>query len=420
MGDFGGGVNADFGFRPPGYRMQWSNLSLGEVIEQHLFNYRARLPDREIQPLALRASAAGPGAESGSGGKSTANGVIPAGGETTHEGSGVGPAVGNTGGGAYVAEGNPPTNHSIAGGGGGEISSASPYKEKTQIAPGIAADGAPPRLDADILREMTEDHWIEVIDELVGHFGLEAVQKYEAPGKHKHRLIHMAVCKELPQVIYHLVRRLDVDVNVRRLSDLCTPMHLAMFYKKKSVVDMLGKVLDADLSVRNAYGEACDESYAKFVASYQNIVFLDLELTHGFYEADLSNPPGIIEIAVVITDKDLNVLTLDPGLKHELAGLKPGEPARATWLVGGYNKEMLESMSEFHQRHFRDAEAGGAFPPVMKDGSGVCVGGEEEGNICIVVAATFYNVVVLADRGFCGLRDSRRSTAISACIGNHM
>ncbi|CAD7974910.1 unnamed protein product [Amoebophrya sp. A25] len=73
-----------------------------------------------------------------------------------------------------------------------------------------------------------------------------------------------------------------------------------------------------------------------------NLIFLDLEFSCGFYdwanrvETEANNPPRILEAAVVITDKDLNEL------------------ARGAWQVGGFTREYLENLSEFHQQNFRD------------------------------------------------------------------
>jgi len=85
------------------------------------------------------------------------------------------------------------------------------------------------------------------------------------------------------------------------------------------------------------------EAYNEPLYGQDNLIFLDLELTAGFYEFD--EKPVILESAVIITDKDLN------------------EKARGQWVVGGFKQEELDSLSEFHQVHFRDANPGGSFPP---------------------------------------------------------
>lgn len=73
------------------------------------------------------------------------------------------------------------------------------------------------------------------------------------------------------------------------------------------------------------------------------IIFLDLELTAGFY--DFQREPKILEAAVIITDADLNVMD------------------RGNWVLGGFSREELNQLPEFHQVNFRDPAAGGNFPP---------------------------------------------------------
>jgi len=84
-------------------------------------------------------------------------------------------------------------------------------------------------------------------------------------------------------------------------------------------------------------------------AESSNIIFLDLELTAGFYDFDAE--PRVLEAAIVVTDADLR------------------EKARGTWVIGDFTRADLEGLSEFHQAHFRDAVPGGRFPPRLHLGS---------------------------------------------------
>jgi len=81
-----------------------------------------------------------------------------------------------------------------------------------------------------------------------------------------------------------------------------------------------------------------------------NLIFLDLELTAGHYDFDLV--PKVLEVAAVITDKDLREL------------------GRGSWVVGGFTREELDGLGFFHQEHFRDRASGGAFPPLQDFGGG--------------------------------------------------
>jgi oligoribonuclease len=75
-----------------------------------------------------------------------------------------------------------------------------------------------------------------------------------------------------------------------------------------------------------------------------NLIFIDLELTAGFYEFD--QKPSILEAAVIVTDKNLSELE------------------RGHWVLGGFTCQELESLGEFHKANFRDAGPGGMFPPL--------------------------------------------------------
>merc|ERR1719195_1947477 len=116
-----------------------------------------------------------------------------------------------------------------------------------------------------------------------------------------------------------------------------------MFYKKRATIEVL-KAAGADLTLKNKYGESCDAKYEAFLASAQNIIWLDLELTHGHYEGVLGGARAgetahILEAAAIVTDKDLNEL------------------GRGHWVIGGFSKDQLDALPEFHQRHFRDRSA---------------------------------------------------------------
>jgi len=84
----------------------------------------------------------------------------------------------------------------------------------------------------------------------------------------------------------------------------------------------------------------------------QNLIFLDLELTSGFY--DFEEDPEILEVAVIVTDKDMEELE------------------RGHWVLGGFSRQELESLGDFHKANFRDAAPGGEFPPLgAESGNGL-------------------------------------------------
>ncbi|CAE7650517.1 REXO2 [Symbiodinium pilosum] len=57
--------------------------------------------------------------------------------------------------------------------------------------------------------------------------------------------------------------------------------------------------------------------------------------------------PEILEVAIIITDRNLQELD------------------RGHWVLGGFSREELEALGEFHKANFRDAGLGGNFPPLV-------------------------------------------------------
>jgi len=155
-------------------------------------------------------------------------------------------------------------------------------------------------------------------------------------------LIHFAVSKNYADVVKQMVSKHGFDVNTPRDGDLCTPMHLAMWSKKGDVIETLSG-LGADLTLKNIYGEACDNDYAAFIDSKNNIIWLDLELTHAPRRVDVGE---ILEAAVIVTDKDLKEL------------------GRGQWVISGFTKDQLLGLEDFHQRTYADEGPGGEFPPL--------------------------------------------------------
>eukprot|EP00933_Yihiella_yeosuensis_P067888 TRINITY_DN7302_c0_g1_i1.p1 TRINITY_DN7302_c0_g1~~TRINITY_DN7302_c0_g1_i1.p1 ORF type:complete len:395 (-),score=98.31 TRINITY_DN7302_c0_g1_i1:114-1298(-) len=192
--------------------------------------------------------------------------------------------------------------------------------------------------------------WIEATKSWVSKFGRDAVKDWhEKKTKHHHKLIQLAVSKDLVEYVGFAIKEISLfEVNTQRISDECTLLHLAVWFKKSERMLKMLDDLGADRTIKNKYGENCSKEYTNLINSYQNLIFLDLEMTSGFYSwankenGDHNNPPKILEAAVIITDKDLN------------------EKARGQWVVGGFSKEYLEALPEFHQKNFRDRKCEGA------------------------------------------------------------
>jgi oligoribonuclease len=194
-----------------------------------------------------------------------------------------------------------------------------------------------------------EEQWLSMLPALVDAEGVEKVSQWRDATKHKHHLVHVVTSKDFARVL-EFMSGAGFDLNVQRDSDQCTPLHLAIFYKRPHTATLLKK-LGVDMTLQNSYGESCDAKYEKLAETMQNIIWLDLELTSGFYDAA---PARILEAAIIITDKDLNEL------------------GRGHWVINGFTAEELLGLSDFAQNTFRDLEPGGSFPPLAnKPGNGL-------------------------------------------------
>mmetsp|Transcript_35145 Transcript_35145/g.89367 ORF Transcript_35145/g.89367 Transcript_35145/m.89367 type:complete len:343 (-) Transcript_35145:62-1090(-) len=188
------------------------------------------------------------------------------------------------------------------------------------------------------------------IDEIVDSFGVDALKVWtQAAGRHTNNLVQTLACKGWCSALEHLASKHELDLDAKRPSDGCTAAHLAVWYQRQDVYRTLAR-LGADVHIKNNYGETADEKMMGEREKYENLIFLDLELTRGFYDRD-QGPAKILEAAIVVVGKDLS------------------EKGRGQWVVGGYSKEELLALGDFHQQHFRDAAPGGQFPP-LEDAEG--------------------------------------------------
>jgi len=180
---------------------------------------------------------------------------------------------------------------------------------------------------------LTDNEFLEKCQAIVAETGSAALTTFSAKDKHKSRLIHFLVSWNKPESIRGLSPYLNI--NEQRSSDQCTPLHLSAWTKNPELTELLLE-LGADPLIKNKYGENT-EDLVKNVTQKSNIAFLDLELT------DLPSaviPPEILEIAVIITDKDLNELS------------------RGQWIINPGPKA-LASISEFGMKTFATTEEGG-------------------------------------------------------------
>lgn len=181
----------------------------------------------------------------------------------------------------------------------------------------------------------SDEQLTEICIEIINHstFDHGVFQSWTATDKHKSKLIHVLIMKNKPKTIKNISPY--VNMNEPRTTDQCTPLHLSAWTQKPELIDLLIE-LGCDKLLKNKYGEDCAE-LVKRTGQRKNIAFLDLELTDL---PSVTPAPHILEIALIITDKDLNELE------------------RGHWIVQA-SDEILSSISKFGLETFKDESEGG-------------------------------------------------------------
>ncbi len=115
---------------------------------------------------------------------------------------------------------------------------------------------------------------IASLDILVKDFGVDEVQRRCVPqSRHKNLLIHEFVRLGLLKTIEHAVNELGFNINEKRESDGSTALHLAYWYQKPSIGELLKK-LQADMTIANNYGESAND-LEQTREKMMNIIWLD-------------------------------------------------------------------------------------------------------------------------------------------------
>jgi ankyrin repeat protein len=116
---------------------------------------------------------------------------------------------------------------------------------------------------------------IATLDTLVKDFGVDEVQQCGVlQGKHKNLLMHEFVRLGLLKTIEHATNELGFNINVKRASDGNTPIHLAYWYGKSNVCELLKK-LQADMTILNKYEESANDM-ERTKENMANIIWLDM------------------------------------------------------------------------------------------------------------------------------------------------
>ena len=142
----------------------------------------------------------------------------------------------------------------------------------------------------------TQEEWIAKLEGLVEEHGLSAVENWcDERDKHNHHLIHLAVRKNATQVIKVMVSELGFDPNIHRVSDKCTPLHLAIWFNHPEVARLLISY-GADQTLENSYGESSGEEYAELLKSCGHICDADAlqALLRNYHVSNKRLDPGIL------------------------------------------------------------------------------------------------------------------------------
>jgi hypothetical protein len=125
---------------------------------------------------------------------------------------------------------------------------------------------------------------IATLDNLVKDFGVDEVQQWCVPQRRrKNLLIHEFVRLGLLKTIEHAANELGFNINVQRETDGSTPLHLAYWYQKPSIGELLKK-LQANMTIANSYGESANDM-ERTREKMMNIVWLDTgEIYRGSVE----------------------------------------------------------------------------------------------------------------------------------------
>lgn len=115
---------------------------------------------------------------------------------------------------------------------------------------------------------------IAILDNFSKDFGVEEVHRWCVPqSRHNNLLIHEFVRLGLLKTIEYAANELGFDINVKRESDGNTPLHLAYWYQKPKIGELL-KNMQASMTIANNYGESVND-LERNREKMMNIISLD-------------------------------------------------------------------------------------------------------------------------------------------------
>eukprot|EP00919_Chromeraceae_sp_WS-2016_P025259 GHVR01059722.1.p1 GENE.GHVR01059722.1~~GHVR01059722.1.p1 ORF type:complete len:394 (+),score=82.69 GHVR01059722.1:540-1721(+) len=187
---------------------------------------------------------------------------------------------------------------------------------------------------ADIIYKIRdEEEIIKKFKDLEIENDINIFKTWKSICKHGNTLLHICAIKGYAKVAEILIDNYKLDINEIRKSDKNTAYHMS-FWDDKQDIQKLLEVKNADGNIENSYNETANCMKGKQMESRNNIVWLDLELT------SLEHDGKIMEVAVYITDKDLN------------------EKERKEWVIH-HSEDALNTLSRWHLDNFADKDKGG-------------------------------------------------------------
>ncbi|CAF3151772.1 unnamed protein product [Rotaria sp. Silwood2] len=138
---------------------------------------------------------------------------------------------------------------------------------------------------------------IRRLDDLAKQFGTIMLGKWRNLSNNKNSLLHELVERKLDDVLHYAMGKYELDINVRRGSDGLTPFQLASVNNDQTMCNLLKQLGANAIQTEDVSKWSPDADREKSM----NIVWIDLEMTS-------IEEPEILECAVIITDKDLQVL----------------------------------------------------------------------------------------------------------------
>lgn len=205
-----------------------------------------------------------------------------------------------------------------------------------------------------LINSSSSNYWIRLLRHLIDVHSASAVASWRDNTPHCNSILHHAVMRNLPKVLLfcHSYREAPnwdshlFNINVQRSSDLCTPLHLAIYYRRSQLISLLILELSADTSLKNIYLESCDHSCLAYngliTDSVDCLAFINLVLNFPPGQS-LSTSSSSLELAIILCrdNEDLEVL------------------CQQDWSLRDFPVSLLNQVSNVHQRTLHNLYLGG-------------------------------------------------------------